>query len=124
MGRYYNGDIEGKFMFGVQSSNDADFFGDIGEPNVLCYHFDKEDSLESIKKGINECKKNLGDWREKIDKFFKDNEGYNDEMLKSQIGLDRKKNKEVLEWYARIELGEQILKCVEKNGSCTFEAEI
>lgn len=25
MGRYYNGDIEGKFWFGVQSSNDADF---------------------------------------------------------------------------------------------------
>ena len=27
MGRYYNGDIEGKFWFGVQSSDDADFFG-------------------------------------------------------------------------------------------------
>jgi hypothetical protein len=27
MGRYYHGDIEGKFMFGVQSSDDADFFG-------------------------------------------------------------------------------------------------
>jgi hypothetical protein len=27
MGRYYHGDIEGKFWFGVQSSYDADFFG-------------------------------------------------------------------------------------------------
>jgi len=27
MGRYYNGDIEGKFWFAVQSSDDADFFG-------------------------------------------------------------------------------------------------
>ena len=26
MGRYYNGDIEGKFWFAVQSSDDADFF--------------------------------------------------------------------------------------------------
>ena len=25
MGRYYNGDIEGKFRFAVQSSNDAEF---------------------------------------------------------------------------------------------------
>ena len=25
MGRYYQGDIEGKFWFAVQSSNDADF---------------------------------------------------------------------------------------------------
>ena len=27
MGRYYTGDIEGKFWFAVQSSDDADFFG-------------------------------------------------------------------------------------------------
>lgn len=27
MGRYYNGHISGKFWFGIQRSNDADFFG-------------------------------------------------------------------------------------------------
>ena len=27
MGRYYSGDIEGKFWFGVQSSTDGEFFG-------------------------------------------------------------------------------------------------
>ena len=27
MGRYYSGDIEGKFWFGIQESNDADNFG-------------------------------------------------------------------------------------------------
>ena len=32
MGRYYEGDIEGKFWFGVQSSDDADFFGCEGRP--------------------------------------------------------------------------------------------
>ena len=31
MGRYYNGDIEGKFWFAVQSSDCADRFGSIGE---------------------------------------------------------------------------------------------
>ena len=36
MGRYYNGDIEGKFWFGVQSSDDGDFFGSKGEePNHI-----------------------------------------------------------------------------------------
>ena len=30
MGRYYTGDIEGKFWFGIQSSNSADRFGVIG----------------------------------------------------------------------------------------------
>ena len=28
MGRYYQGDIEGKFWFGIQSSTDANFFGE------------------------------------------------------------------------------------------------
>ena len=32
MGRYYRGDIEGKFWFAIQASNDADFFGCEGEP--------------------------------------------------------------------------------------------
>jgi hypothetical protein len=27
MGRYYQGDIEGKFWFGCQSSDDGEFFG-------------------------------------------------------------------------------------------------
>ena len=31
MGRYYSGDIEGKFWFAVQDSDDADHFGIEGE---------------------------------------------------------------------------------------------
>ena len=27
MGRYYDGDIEGKFWFGIQDTSDGDFFG-------------------------------------------------------------------------------------------------
>ena len=41
MGRYYNGDIDGKFWFAVQSSNDADFFGVEGTPRFLDYYFDE-----------------------------------------------------------------------------------
>jgi hypothetical protein len=52
MGRYYDGDINGKFMFGVQSSDAADRFGVIGEkPNLLDYYFD-EDNLDSLKEGL------------------------------------------------------------------------
>jgi hypothetical protein len=39
MGRYYTGDIEGKFMFGVQSSDDANFFGVEGESRSLDYYY-------------------------------------------------------------------------------------
>ena len=38
MGRYYEGDIDGKFWFGVQSSSDADYFG---VDNINYYHPDE-----------------------------------------------------------------------------------
>ena len=124
MCRYYTGDFDGKFMFAVQSSDDADFFGDEGQASHLNYHFDKDDHMTTIDKGIKTCTDTLGSWNEKLDKFFKENNGFNDEMLEKQIGLVKNKSKEVLEWYARLQLGRQIKKCVEENGSCSFEAEL
>ena len=42
MGRYFEGDIEGKFWFGVQSSSAADRFGCEGvTPSVLEYCFEE-----------------------------------------------------------------------------------
>ena len=124
MGRYYNGDIEGKFWVGVQSSGDADFFGSEGHAQYLSYHFDKDDHLESIVQGVTECKKKLGKWKIKLDEFFEKNDGYNDTMLWEQLGLNKSKARRMLEWYARLDLGEQILECVKKNGHCSFDAEI
>ena len=37
MGRYYHGDIDGKFWVAVQSSTDADFFGVEGEVTHVNY---------------------------------------------------------------------------------------
>ena len=121
MGRYYNGDIEGKFMVAVQSSDDADFFGVKGKPpeEFLEYYFDK-DNLAEIKEGIETCKRILGDWKKKLDDFFKTKSAYNRKMLQDEIGL---KDWSMLTWYARLELGEKILKCVEEKGECQFEAE-
>jgi len=122
MGRYYSGDIEGKFWFGVQASTDADFFGVNGnEPNYIEYYFDK-DNLEDIKKGIRICREKLGDNKEKLDKFFEANFSYNNTILKEHIGVSNPQN--LLEWYARLELGERILKCVEEQGECSFTAEL
>ena len=123
MGRYYHGDIDGKFWFAVQSSSDADFFGSEGYNQYLNYYFDK-DHMTSIDKGIKTCIDTLGSWNEKLDKFFKENDGYNDDMLNKQIKLGPEKCKEILKWYARLHLGEKIKKCVEENGSCSFEAEL
>jgi hypothetical protein len=123
MGRYYQGDIEGKFWFSVQPSNDADHFGDVGSPMEIHYNFEK-DHLKDIKKGIKECIKCLGDWKDKLDTFFKKNDTYNDEMLWDQIKLDKANVKKILKLYARLELGNQIKECVEKNGTCSFSAEL
>ena len=40
MGRYYTGDIEGKFMFGVQDSDAGERFGAVGS-NVISYSVDR-----------------------------------------------------------------------------------
>lgn len=123
MGRYYSGDIEGKFWFAVQSSDDADFFGVSGyQPSMLQYYFEKE-NIPDIKKGIKECKKTLGENKEKLDKFFKGVNSYSDKQIAKKLKKTEVKVKELLVWYARLELGEKILKCVKDNGSCEFEAE-
>ena len=123
MGRFYNGDIEGKFWVAVQSSDDADFFGSAGsEPNYISYYFD-ESYLEEIKEGIQKCNEALGEYKEKLDKFFKDCDSYNDIQIAKKFKIEEEKVKDLLVWYARLELGTKILKCVEETGQCEFEAE-
>ncbi|MBU0847055.1 hypothetical protein KKH23_07665 [Patescibacteria group bacterium] len=124
MGRYYNGDIKGKFWFEVQSSDDADFFGVRGtEPSILDYYFD-EDDLPKVKEGIEKCEQVLGSFKERLDNFFEDKNGYNNEMIEDELKIGSEKVKELLEWYARLNLGEKIAKCIEENGQCAFGAEL
>ena len=131
MGRYYNGDIEGKFWFAVQSSNDADFFGVEGEATHVNYYY-HEDHLDKVKEGIKDCKSSLGEYKKHLDNFFKTDgkEGYNDNMLINYLDKNAKGThseigvKFFLEWYARLDLGNQIYKCIKDNGECSFEAEL
>ena len=123
MGRFYSGDIEGKFWFAVQSSDDADFFGSKGyQPERLEYYFDK-DHLDSVKEGITKCKETLGVYKEKMDEFFKALDYYSDKDLATYLDITENDAKKYLEWYARLELGEKILNSLEESGQCWFEAE-
>ena len=131
MGRYYHGDIEGKFWFAVQSSNDADFFGVEGEATHVNYYY-HEDHLDKVKEGIKDCKSSLGEYKKHLDNFFKTDgkEGYNDNMLINYLDKNAKGThseigvKFFLEWYARLELGKEIRDCVKENDYCNFEAEL
>ena len=119
MGRYYTGDIEGKFWFAVQSSNAADRFGVIGsEPSHLEYWFD-ESNFEEVEAEIKNIEESLGEKKQIIDKFFEDNNGFNDEMLE-EVGIS---NNELSD-YADLELGVKIRDQIKNFGSCSFDAEL
>jgi hypothetical protein len=137
MGRYYSGDIEGKFWFAVQSSDDASFFGgsddevyhqdengdDYPEPSEIEYFFQTGD-LEEIDHGIEECLSQLGDRKEKLDAFFEKVEYYNNNMVSESLSMEVNDVKPLLEWYARLELGVKIRDCVKEKGQCSFNAEL
>ncbi len=123
MGRYFSGDINGKFWFAIQSSNDADNFGVTGtQPEELEYYFEK-DNLPDINEGIDECIQGIGKYKKKIDKFFKENDSYNDKMLADYLKIEETEVKELLVLYARLELGIKIKDCVEEQDYCSFTAE-
>lgn len=119
MGRYYNGDIEGKFWFALQSSNAADRFGVTGEqPETLHYYFD-EDNLADINAEIKAIEDKLGFKRVVIEHMLESNRhGWNDEILENN-----NITKYELENYADLLLGIKIRDCVVQQGSCSFEAE-
>jgi len=118
MGRYFSGDIEGKFWFALQSSDCADRFGVQGyQPEVLKYWFSEED-LEGVEQEIANIETKLGDKLKVIDDFFESVQGYNDDDL-VKIGI----TKQELSEYADLGMGKKIRDCIIENGSCEFEAE-
>ena len=139
MGRYYSGDIEGKFWFAVQSSSDAIHFGGVhdyidGEGEVvddddqddaveMYFHFDQT-HMEDIQKGIATCLEHLGEYQEVLDNFFEKHTSYNDESLAKELGISVAKTRELLTNYARLILGLKIENCVGESGECNFEAEL
>jgi len=132
MGRYYTGDIEGKFWFAVQSTQDGEFFGAMernDHTNYIVSHDDYEDGV--VAKGLDRCLAALGIWKERLDQFFEDNNGYNDDIMAKywldeyQEPIDKDIIRTYLEWYARYYLGEKIQTFFEENPNedCYFEAE-
>ena len=88
MGRYYSGDIEGKFMFAVQSSTAADRFGSEGYQEYIEYYFNKE-HLDEINTELALCKPSfeLDDLRRPEDVGITDKElkDYADYILGDKI---------------------------------------
>lgn len=115
MGRYYNGDINGKFWFGIQKSNSANRFGG---SEYLEYSF-YEDDLFMVTEEIELIEKSLGENLKKLEEFFENNKSYTDDKLES-IGI----TKDMLSDYADLLLGIKIRDCIKENGKCNFTAEL
>ena len=140
MGRYYDGDIEGKFWFAVQDSDDPLYFGamDITQENTDSdYHDGFIDylipfsNIDLVKEGIELCKRQLTGNYQILTEFFKENNGYNDDMIidwyqnTRGIHINEGFLREQLTIYARLDFGTQILLYFNENPGedCHFTAE-
>ena len=128
MGRYYDGDINGKFWFAVQSSDAPERFGATEfEPTHINYYLD---DLDEVQRELNDIHKNMQGNIEKLDDFFAQTNGYNDKMIIDWYKKEYKQTiceeevKDMLVEYADYELGKQIAECIMKNGDCNINAEI
>jgi hypothetical protein len=119
MGRYYNGDINGKFWFAVQPSNSADRFGVQGfQPEYIEYQF-REDDKPGVEAELKKIEKVLGDQLQLMEDFFSQHLCYTDDKL-TENGIDLSKLRD----YADYKLGKKILDCLNENGYCEFTAEL
>ena len=170
MGRYYTGQISGKFWFAIQDSYDASYFGvepeDIWNYHVcLCYlsksdidieknmycedcytsyleHLEamKEDEIDDdhtwalseseVNYNFDESDKEtllekISDLEGKVGKYM---DSYKIQDNDGDIGYDYSVPKDVTEeelpLIAKLCLGKQIAYCLEKNGTCSFTAEL
>ena len=128
MGRYYNGDIEGKFWFAVQSScAPARFGAQEYEPSYINYYLD---DLDEVHRELNDIHKNMQGNIERLDDFFAQTNGYNEQMIidwykkEYKETINEKEVKGMLVEYADYKLGKQIAECIKEKGECNINAEI
>lgn len=127
MGRYYYGDIEGKFWFGVQSSGAADQFGYCGKVrkgyNTVCYNFTRY-HLKKIEQGISVLESELGDKRSDLEAFFDTHDYYNDQEVARELKVSESEAKRLIRLYADYLLGIKIKNSVLVRGQCMFEGDL
>jgi hypothetical protein len=124
MGRYYDGDINGKFWFALQSSAVGERFG-CSERDSSYVSYYTED-LKACQNEIKAIEDKLGEWKEFYDKFFEENNGWNDERIieaSTKAGLDPNKARDMLAEYADLGFGKELEECLVRQGYCDFSAE-
>jgi len=128
MGRYYEGDIEGKFVFASQSSTAADRFGVTGqEPGYIDYYYD-ETNLPGLESELSIIEDEFGEHKTALKAYYDLHEDEDDSKLSFseyiKLGglppLDDIQQPE----YNDYRIGRKILKCIKDKGDCSFTAEL
>ena len=120
MGRFYSGDIEGKFAFAIQPSNAPERFGASENQNYIDYYIDGS-QIDEVREEVKQIETEHADQIKRIEKMFDKNKGYNDSTMEkygvTKLGMSE---------YADLRLGRQILKYLEENPEegCRIEAEL
>ena len=120
MGRYYNGDVNGKFMFAIQGSDAHERFGAVEEQSNYINYVVYRDSYAEICAELDSIKHNSS--IKKVEKMFNEEGGYNDE-IKKKFDVSEKDLSE----YADYEIGMQLKEFFDENpdvDECRFDAEI
>ncbi len=119
MGRYYNGDVEGKFMFAVQDSNAHERFGAVEELTGYINYTVYRDSYNDIVEELDKIDKGS---IKRVENMFNNEGGYNDEIQKKY-----EVTPEDLSEYADHRLGMQLKEFFDNHPNadeCRFEAEL
>ena len=119
MGRYYNGDVEGKFMFAVQDSNAHERFGAVEEESNYINYVVYRDSYNDIVEELDKIDKGS---IKRVENMFNNEGGYNDEIL-ARYNVTH----ENLSEYADHRLGMQLKEFFDNHPNadeCRFEAEL
>jgi hypothetical protein len=120
MARYYEGDINGHFWWGIQNSSAANRFGVIGRPpDYLEYYFD-EDNLEDCENEIKLIEEKLGDNLALLNEFYDVNSVDKPELTTIVKQMDES----IISDYADLVLGRKIKNQIEQFGHCSFNAEL
>ena len=128
MGRYYSGDIEGKFVFGSQSSTAADRFGVEGQmPGHLDYYYDKA-NLEDLETELKLIEDEMGEHGNYL-KIYYSLYGSDDNVKISFEEYLVKGDKKPLSKDQYLEffdyrIGKKIQSCIKEQGDCSFTAEL
>ncbi len=143
MGRYYTGDIEGKFWFALQDSDDATHFGGthdyVDADGEVCEeekeaieiysHFDLT-HVGDIEDELASCNRQLGELKPIIQTLLASESGFygSDTFIQTHFGslgyTTFASIKPKLVIYARMSLGQKILDCVKTKGVCNFASEL